>query len=131
MLDGFLGYNQILVKEEYKIKTTFTRPWGMYKYLRIPFGIMNSRSTVQRAMHCAFKDLIGNIIEIYQDDLMVLSKDRKDHACHLKQIFDIFISFGISLNPKKSMFDVDEGNFLENIISNEGVKIDLARVEYF
>jgi hypothetical protein len=33
MLDGFSRYNQVLVKEDYQIKTTFTTPWGTYKDL--------------------------------------------------------------------------------------------------
>jgi hypothetical protein len=40
MLDGFLGYNQVLVKEEDQLKTDFTTPWGTYKYLGIPFGLI-------------------------------------------------------------------------------------------
>jgi hypothetical protein len=45
MLDGFSGYNQILVKEEYRSKIAFVTPWGTYEYLRIPFGLMNVGST--------------------------------------------------------------------------------------
>jgi hypothetical protein len=33
MLDGFSGYNQVLVKEDDQLKTAFTTPWGTYKYL--------------------------------------------------------------------------------------------------
>jgi len=65
MLDGFLGYNQVLVKEVDQLKTAFTTPWGTYKYLRIPFGLTNVGATFQRAMDYAFKDLIRKLIEIY------------------------------------------------------------------
>jgi hypothetical protein len=37
MLDGFSGYNQVLVKKENHNKTTFTTPWGTFEYIRIPF----------------------------------------------------------------------------------------------
>jgi hypothetical protein len=37
MLDGFSGYNQVLVKEDDQLKTAFTTPWGTYKYLQMPF----------------------------------------------------------------------------------------------
>jgi hypothetical protein len=33
ILDGFWGYNQVLVKEDDQFKTTFTTPWGTYNYL--------------------------------------------------------------------------------------------------
>ena len=45
MLDGFFGYNQVLVNKENQHKTKFTTPWGTYKFLRIPFGLFNSGAT--------------------------------------------------------------------------------------
>ena len=86
MLDGFSGYNQFRVKEEDMHKTTFTTPWGTFEYLRIPLGLSNVGATFQIAMDYAFKGLIGRIIEIYQDDLTVFSKDGKSHIGHLKQV---------------------------------------------
>lgn len=32
MLDGFLGYNQVLMVEEDKYKTAFSTPWGMHAF---------------------------------------------------------------------------------------------------
>ena len=74
MLDGFSGYNQVLVNKEDQHKITFTTPWATYKYLRMIFSLLNAGATFQRAMDFAFKELIGKIIEIYQDDLTIFSK---------------------------------------------------------
>jgi hypothetical protein len=84
MLDGFSCYNQIRVKEEDRHKTTSTAPCGTFEYLRILFGLYNVGITFQRAMDYAFRGLIRNIIEIYQDDLTVFSNDGKSHISHLK-----------------------------------------------
>ena len=54
MLDGFSGYNQILVHLEDQEKTTFTTPWGTFMYAKMPFGLMNAGATFQRAMDIAF-----------------------------------------------------------------------------
>jgi ribonuclease HI len=129
MLDGFSGYNQIRLKAEDRHKTTFTTPWGTFEYLRMPFGLSNAGATFQRAMDYAFRGLIGKIIEIYQDDLTVFSKDGKTHIDHLRQVLDRCREFGISLNPAKSVFGVTEGKLLGHIISKEGVKLDPERVE--
>ena len=45
MMDGFSGYNQVLVDEKEKFKTTFTTPWGTYVYVRMPFGLINVGAT--------------------------------------------------------------------------------------
>jgi hypothetical protein len=129
MLDGFSGYNQIRLKEEDRHKTTFTTPWGAFEYLRMPFGLSNIGATFKRVMDYAFRGLIGKLIEIYQDDLIVFSKDGKTQIGHLRQVLDRCREFGISLNPAKSAFGVTEGKLLGHIITKEGVKLDPERVE--
>jgi hypothetical protein len=46
----------------------------------------------------------------------------------LKQVFQKCRRFGISLNPKKSNFAMQEGKLLGHVISKEGIKIDPSRV---
>ena len=45
MMDGFSGYNQVLVDEREQFKTAFTMPWGTYVYVRMPFGLINAGAT--------------------------------------------------------------------------------------
>jgi len=45
MLDGFFGYNQVLVAKEEREKITFITPWLTYAYARIPFGLKNVGAT--------------------------------------------------------------------------------------
>jgi hypothetical protein len=71
MLDGFYGYNQVLVAEEDREKTTFITPRETYAYARMPFGLKNVGSTFHRAMDHAFSSLIGNCMVDYQYDLTV------------------------------------------------------------
>ena len=59
LLDGFSGYNQVLVAEEDRLKTTFRTKWGTFSYRRMPFGLINAGATFQRAMDIAFHGLIG------------------------------------------------------------------------
>ena len=54
LLDGFLGYNQVLVSEQDRMKTTLRTKWGTFSYSRIPFGLINVGATFQRAMDIAF-----------------------------------------------------------------------------
>jgi hypothetical protein len=53
-LDGFSDYNQISVHPDDQEKTAFTTPWGTFMYAKMPFGLMNSRATFQRAMDISF-----------------------------------------------------------------------------
>ena len=64
LLDGFSGYNQVLVSKADRLKTTFRTPWGTYAYRKMPFGLVNARATFQRAMDIAFRGLIRQFVII-------------------------------------------------------------------
>jgi len=71
MLDGFSRYNQVLVVEEDRAKTTFITPWETNAYARMSFGLCNAENTLERAMDHSFNGLIGKFMVDYQDDLTV------------------------------------------------------------
>ena len=66
---------------------------------------------------------------IYLDEITVYSKSDEDHLKHLKQVFDKCRKFGLSLNPKKSSSNVQEGKLLGHIVTESGICIDPGRVE--
>jgi hypothetical protein len=98
-------------------------------YAKMPFGLMNAGATFQRAMDIAFVGEKDKFVVVYLDDITVFSKSDKEHCCHLRKVFLKCRSFGISLNPKKSLFAMQEGKLLGHIVSAEGVRIDPSRVE--
>jgi hypothetical protein len=129
MIDGFSGYNQISVFPEDREKTTFTTPWGTFMYDKIPFGLMNVGETFQGAMDIAFIGENEKILVIYLDEITVFSRSDKEHCHHLKKVFLKCKKFGLSLNPKKCLFSMKEGQLLGHIASAEVVRIDPRRVE--
>jgi hypothetical protein len=129
MIDGFSGYNQVSVLPEDRENMTFTTPWGTFMYAKMPFGLMNAGATFQRAMDIAFIGEKDRFVVVYMDDITVFSKSDREHYCHLRKVFLKCRSFGISLNPKKSMFAMQEGKLLGHIVSAEGVRIDPSRVK--
>jgi hypothetical protein len=90
---------------------------------------MNAGATFQREMDIAFVGEKDKFVVIYLDDLTIFSKSDEDHLKHLKQTFIKCKKYGLSLNPKKSHFSMQEGKLLGHIVSKDGVKIDPQRVE--
>ena len=129
MLDGLSGYNQVLVHLDDQDKTTFTTPWVTFMYSKIPFGLMNAWATFQRDMDIAFSEEKDKFVVIYLDDITLFSKTDEKNLQHLERVFLKCIKFGISLNPKKSHFALEEGKLLGHIISKDGIRIDPTRVE--
>lgn len=54
LLDGFSGYNQVLVSNGDQLKTTFNTKWVTYAYHKMPFGLINAGDTFQRTMDIYF-----------------------------------------------------------------------------
>src|SRR5712692_9004232 len=110
-----------------KENTTFTTPWGTFMYDKMPFGLMNVGSTFQRAMDIAFVGEKEKFVVIYLDDITVFSLSDEEHLNHLKQNLLKCRKYGLSLNPKKSHFDVQEGKLLGHLVLADGIRIDPER----
>jgi hypothetical protein len=116
ILDGFSGYNQVLVVEEDREKKTFMTPWETFAYARMPFGLKDVEATFQRAKDHAFNGLIGKFMVDYQYYLKVHSNKREDHIHHLRKVFERCRLYEVSLNPKKCLFVVNQGKLLGHIV---------------
>ena len=90
-------------------------------YAKIPFGLKNAGANFQRAMDIAFTDEKDVFLVSYLDDITIFSKIDEQHLQHLKIVFQRCRKFGISLNPKKSLFAMEEGKLLDHIISKDGI----------
>ena len=78
------------------------------------------------------KSLAGlkdQIIVIYLDDLTVFSKKRKNRIEDLRKVLQRYWEHRISLNPKKSIFNVTKEKLLGHKVSEEGIRIDSKWVE--
>lgn len=88
----------------------------------MPFGLKNAGSTYQRLVNEMFKDLLGDTMEVYIDDMLVKSKIAIDHVEHLKQAFDVLRKYGMKLNPSKCSFGVSAGQFLGYVVTQRGIE---------
>ncbi|GKA01912.1 reverse transcriptase domain-containing protein [Tanacetum coccineum] len=70
-LDGFSRYFQIPINPMDQEKTTFTCPFGTYAYRRMPFGLCNAPTTLQRCMLAIFHNMIEESVEVFMDDFSV------------------------------------------------------------
>ena len=87
-MDGFFGYNQILIVVDDISKTAFRchGSLGTFEWLVMPFGLKNVGATYQRAMNAIFHDVLDHHMEIYIDDIVVKSKKATEHVNHLRKV---------------------------------------------
>jgi hypothetical protein len=80
-------------------------------------------------MDIAFSSLINQSFVVYVDDVTIFSKNKKDHLSHLRVVLEQCCKFDISLNPKKSVFAVEQGKLFGFMVSKYGMIIDLERTQ--
>ncbi|CAL1401615.1 unnamed protein product [Linum trigynum] len=90
----------------------------------MPFGLKNVGATYQRAMNAIFHELIGDMVELYIDDIIVKSKVTSHHLSHLCRAFLCMRAHKLKLNPLKCAFDVSACNFLGFLASQRGIEVD-------
>ncbi|XP_058777081.1 uncharacterized protein LOC131651432, partial [Vicia villosa] len=128
-LDGYSGYNQIVVNPEDHEKTAFTCPFGIFAYRRMPFGLCNAPTTFQRCMQAIFSDLIEKSIEVFMDDFSVFGKTFDTCLNNLDVALERCIETNLILNWEKCHFMVTEGIVLGHKVSSRGLEVDQAKVE--
>ncbi|XP_061357764.1 uncharacterized protein LOC133302056 [Gastrolobium bilobum] len=128
-LDGYSGYNQIALAPEDQHKTTFTCPYGTFAFRRMPFGLCNAPATFQRCMFSIFSDLIGEGVEVFMDDFLVLGTSYDHCLDNLEEVLQRCLSSNLVLNWEKCHFMVKEGIVLGHKIFREGLEVDQAKVE--
>ena len=65
IMDGFSGYNQIMMALEDTEKTSFITEWGTYCSRFMPFGWKNAGATYQRAATTLFHDMMHKDVVVY------------------------------------------------------------------
>jgi hypothetical protein len=89
-LDGNVGCNQIFMAEEDASKTTSICPGFivLFEWVVMTIGLKNVGATYQRALNLIFRELMGNTMDVYIDDIVVKSVDFDSHTTDLCKAFD-------------------------------------------
>ena len=74
-------------------------------------------------------EYLNKFCTAYLDDILIYSQNFCDHKEHVRLVLAKLREFGIQTDVDKCEFHVTETKYLGLIISTEGIKIDLAKVE--
>ena len=92
-------------------------------------SLKNAPAEFQRYMEHCSADYRDEFCAPYVDDVIIYSKCFEDHVEHVRNVLRRLKEKGISLKAKKCELFKKEVTYLGRIISEEGHRIDPARIK--
>nr|GEV15218.1 retrotransposon protein, putative, Ty3-gypsy subclass [Tanacetum cinerariifolium] len=83
------GYHQLRVREEDIPKTAFRTCYGHYEFQVMPFGLTNTPAVFMDLINQVCKPYLDRFVIVFIDDILIYSKNRKEHEGHLKLILKL------------------------------------------
>ena len=110
-------------------KTVFHTHYGSFEWLVMPFGLMNTAAAFQRFMNNIFSDLLDVHMIIYLDNILVYSDNPTKHTEHVCEVLHHLWKHGLYAHLDKCHFSSDTIKYLSFILTKEGLKMDLSKVQ--
>jgi len=99
-----------------------------YKYKMLSFELTNELIFFQQYMNDILWNFLNDFCQVYLNDILIYSKIRKKHKDHVKLVLKQLRKAELQMNIWKCKFNVEETVFLEVIISELNLHMNLSKV---
>uniref|UniRef100_A0A8C7YWC8 Gypsy retrotransposon integrase-like protein 1 n=1 Tax=Oryzias sinensis TaxID=183150 RepID=A0A8C7YWC8_9TELE len=126
------GFWHVKLEEESSYLTTFSTPFGRYRWLRMPMGISTAPEIFQRKLTQALENLPG--LYIIADDILITGQGEtqeaaeRDHDDKLRLFLNRCRQKNIKLNAEKLKLRQKEVAYIGHLLTADGLKIDPEKV---
>ncbi|GKB37889.1 putative reverse transcriptase domain-containing protein [Tanacetum coccineum] len=123
------GYHQLRVREQDIPKMAFRTRYGHYEFQVMPFGLTNAPAVFMDLMNRVCKPYLDKFVIVFIDDILIYSKDKKEHEEHLKAILELLKKEKLYAKFSKCEFWIPKVQFLGHVIDSRGIHVDPAKIE--
>ncbi|XP_062538768.1 uncharacterized protein K02A2.6-like [Armigeres subalbatus] len=122
--DAFL---QTELAPESRDVTTFITSRGLFRFKRLPFGLVSAPEIFQKVMEEILAGCDGTVC--YLDDIYIEGDDLKQHNLRLDNVYERLHERGVILNNEKCIIGVSELQFIGHVISDKGIRPYPSKVD--
>ncbi|GJV75211.1 putative reverse transcriptase domain-containing protein [Tanacetum coccineum] len=123
------GYHQLRVREQDIPKMAFRTRYGHYEFQVMPFGLTNAPAVFMDLMNRVCKPYLDKFVIVFIDDILIYSKDEREHEEHLKAILELLKEEKLYAKFSKCEFWIPKVQFLGHVIDSRGIHVDPAKIE--
>ncbi|GJU64112.1 putative reverse transcriptase domain-containing protein [Tanacetum coccineum] len=123
------GYHQLRVRDQDIPKTAFRTRYGHYEFQVMPFGLTNAPAVFMDLMNRVCKPYLDKFVIVFIDDILIYSKDEREHEEHLKAILELLKKEKLYAKFSKCEFWIPKVQFLGHVIDSRGIHVDPAKIE--
>jgi hypothetical protein len=123
------AYNLVQVKEGDEWKTTFRTRYGHFEYSVMPFGLTNALASFQHMMNNIFQEYLDHLVVIYLDNILIYSRNEEEHVHHIRLVLEKLREQGLYAKQEKCLFHSSIVEFLDYIISGNGISMDGKKIQ--
>ena len=128
-IDAAQGYHQCKMHPSDIPKTAFRSNFGSFEWTVLSFGLSNAVPAFVRVMNTVLRPLLGVCCMCFIDDVLIFSKNLKDHYKHVKMVLDLLAKARIYANWEKCEFHTNETEYLGFIVGADGLRPVQSKVE--
>ncbi|GJY51241.1 putative reverse transcriptase domain-containing protein [Tanacetum coccineum] len=95
----------------------------------MPFRLTNVPAVFMDLMNRVCKPYLDKFVIVFIDDILIYSKDEKEHEEHLKAILELLKKEKLYAKFSKCEFWIPKVQFLRHVIDSRGIHVDPAKIE--
>ena len=122
-LDAAQAYHNLPVAVGSRSLTAFICVFGLFEFLRMPFGLRNAGAHYCRLVQHMIDTLGIPGVSAYLDDLLLHTEGLEEHLSVVRQVLEAHREMGIKLKPSKTRFFQKTAEYLGFEVSQEGLRM--------
>ncbi|GJW52882.1 putative reverse transcriptase domain-containing protein [Tanacetum coccineum] len=123
------GYHKLRVRDKDIPKTAFRTRYGHYEFQVMLFGLTNAPAVFMDLMNRVCKPYLDKFIIVYIDDILIYSRNKEEHANHLRIILELLKKEKLYAKFSKCDFWIHIVQFLGHLIDSQGLHVYPTKIK--